>query len=454
MRNKTLFDLAAVMLGLLLGAVLISPPSMGRAAAQERPKLKNFGSSLDRLKWDQSKNVAVETRPKRKKKKPEEEDVLRVETSLVVCDVLILDRQGRPVEGLARDDFVVSEDGVPQQVGTFALGDNAAVPRSIVLIIDYSTSQLPFIKTSVESAKILVDKLNPGDRMAIVTAGVEVLADFTRDKERLKSKLESITKRAVSEYGLYYNPESRWFGRSAQFSALMATLKEAFDGEDLRPIIIFQTDGDELGLLRDPVFDILPPLHLLPPDMQKEQRRPAALMHKYRTDNLREFSLRDVYRAAEVARATIYPVIPGLRLVGLTPEQQLEQFRANREKHLAAWFKPGGAREKARERAKQMPVEAERYLMEQSLKVQTALLELARVTGGWADFLEDPSQAAEMYSRILSDINRRYVIGYYPANKERDDKRREVKIEVRGRPEYTVWGRKSYYVPSLDERGR
>jgi len=39
-------------------------------------------------------------------------------------------------------------------------------------------------------------------------------------------------------------------GRSEQYSALMATLNEMFEQEDLRPIIIFQTDGDELGRLK------------------------------------------------------------------------------------------------------------------------------------------------------------------------------------------------------------
>ena len=450
MRNKSPLALAAVILGLGVGAIFTSPPTAGQAAVQEKPRLKDFGSSLDRLRWDPSRNVAVETRPRKEKKGPEEEEeVVRVETSLVVCDVLVLDKQGRAVGGLTRDDFVVSEDGRPQQVGTFAPGDDSTLPRTIVLIIDYSSSQHPFIKTSVESAKILVDKLNPGDRMAIVTDDVKVLADFTRDKERLKSKLESLTRRSASEEGRLYRPNGRQFGSSAQFSALMATLKEAFDGRDLRPIIIFQTDGDELGLLRNPVFDLLPPLHLLPPEMQKEQRPVAEMMQRYRIDNVREFSLEDVYRAAEAARATIYPIVPGFRLVGLTPERQLEQFKANREKHLATWYSPG-ERKKASERAERLPAAMVRHQMEQSLKVQTALLEVARITGGWADFLEDPSQAAEVYSRILSDINQRYVIGFYPASKERDGKRREVKIEVRGHPEYTVWGRKSFYVPGPD----
>jgi hypothetical protein len=42
--------------------------------------------------------------------------------------------------------------------------------------------------------------------------------------------------------------EARQFGRSSQFSALMATVREMFTEEDIRPVVIFQTDGDELFL--------------------------------------------------------------------------------------------------------------------------------------------------------------------------------------------------------------
>jgi hypothetical protein len=59
--------------------------------------------------------------------------------------------------------------------------------------------------------------------------------------------------------------------------------------------------------------------------------------------------------------------------------------------------------------------------------------------------LEQPNQADEIYTRVLTDIDRRYIIAYYPTNRARDGKRRTVNIEVRGHPEYLVWGRKSYF---------
>ncbi|MFL6335936.1 MAG: hypothetical protein ACJ754_21725 [Pyrinomonadaceae bacterium] len=90
-------------------------------------------------------------------------------------------------------------------------------------------------------------------------------------------------------------------------------------------------------------------------------------------------------------------------------------------------------------------------LIEQEVTIQKALVELSVLSGGWADFLEEPEQAAGIYERIYSDVNRRYVIGFYPMNKARDGSRRRVSIEVRDHPEYTVWGRKSYYAPGPEQ---
>jgi hypothetical protein len=72
---------------------------------------------------------------------------------------------------------------------------------------------------------------------------------------------------------------------------------------------------------------------------------------------------------------------------------------------------------------------------------------VAPLTGGWTAFLEKPEQANEIYSRIFTDINQRYIVGYYPTNKKRDGKRRKIEFEVKGHPEYQVSGRRSYFAP-------
>src|SRR5262249_48338565 len=155
------------------------------AAAQsdERPQLKDFGSSLKRLKWDSQKNAAVE-KPAKKPNGEADDEVVRVNTDLVTCDVQVRDGKGNTVSGLTANDFIITEDAQPQTIQHFSLGGDRNVGRTIVLLIDYSGSQSPFINTSVAAAKTLVDQLGPKDLMAVVTDDVELLVDFTRDKEK------------------------------------------------------------------------------------------------------------------------------------------------------------------------------------------------------------------------------------------------------------------------------
>lgn len=433
---------------LLWCLLLFLSPVSSMQAQQEEPKLNNFGSSLKLIKWDANKNAAIETKAKSEKGNNADEEVVRVETTLVVSDLLVLDRQGRPVQALTRDDFVVTEDGKQQQVGSFSLGDNATVPRSIVLIVDYSCSQTAFLETSIAAAKSLVDKLAPRDRMAIVTDDVELLADFTSDKKRLKEKLEFLKMKAFAYWSNGPNmPWGKGRGRGATYSALMATLKEAFDDEDERPIVILQTDGSELSSLRNTPISISIPAGL-PPDLLKQEQEFLKLFTRDQKNHLTAFALEDVYKAAQKSRATIYSVIPAFRLLGLTPDKQVVQIKAQYAKQLS--FFPMG-KEIAADRLKRMPEEAWKSMSDVGFKMQSALAVLSTSTGGWTEFLEDPSQASEIYSRIFSDINRRYVVGYYPTNKEHDGRRRKIKIEVKGHPEYTVMGRKSYYAPGAEQ---
>ena len=365
------------------------------------PRLREFGSSLSRAE----KAGGTTARPS------DDDDVVRVETDLVVCTVLVMDREGKIIRGLTPEDFIVKEDDKLQEVATLSLGDNKDVPRSIVLVIDYSGSQLPYIKTSIESAKMLVDKLNPKDRLAIVTDDVEMLVDFTSDKELLKLKLETLKASALSGS----------IGASDQYDALLASLNELFDREDVRPIIIFQTDGDQLEALNGGGRNFDP--YWLP----------------------RKYSFQDILTATEKTRTTVYSVISGIKFADV-PEAELPTRArvdwANRQQATNELMK-----------ARNIPVPKTAVVTLPDFdaygsnwqKRQTALMGLAKYTGTIPEFLERPSQADEIYTRILTDIDRRYVIGYYPTNRARDGLRRKISIEVRNHPEYTVWGQKSYF---------
>lgn len=438
-----------ILIGLSVIAVLASPAS---AQKREKPQLKDFGSSLKKLKWDPERNTGNVVAGNRTE--VPDGDVIRIDTSLVALDVLVVDKQGRPVQGLQASDFAISEDGVPQQVGHFLLGDNAKLPRSLVLIIDYSGSQFPFIKNSVEAAKVLVDKLGPSDRMAIVTDDVELLVDFTTDKKKLKQKLDSLVEKNQGKKGLLGFGANRRFGRSAQYSALMATLKEAFDEEDERPIIVFQTDGDEAFYLRNSIITPTVPPNL-PVELRARVQEEVEGQLRLQRQGMTEFSLDDVYREVERSRATIYTVIPGTRLVGYSPDEQLIRFKADEERRLTEWLASVSSKvrtafqKRNEERLGRMTPEMWQQRADNGVNVQSALAAVGPLSGGSTSYLESAGQAQEIYSAIFADIDKRYIVGYYPTNKERDGKRRRISLEVKGHPDYTVLGRKYYYAPVM-----
>ena len=147
-------------------------------------------------------------------------------------------------------------------------------------------------------------------------------------------------------------------------------------------------------------------------------------------------------------RATIYPVISGVKFLGFTEAELLERARLDWVKRRAATIELQRARNSLPSRS--APTPGDDALQRNAVwwfRCQTALAGVAQSAGAWAEFLEEPDQADEIYTRVLQNIERRYVLGYYPTNRTRDGKRRTVSVEVRNHPEYKVVGRKSYLAP-------
>jgi hypothetical protein len=258
-----------------------------------------------------------------------------------------------------------------------------------------------------------VDKLKPKDRMAVITDNVSLLVPFTQDKAQLKKGLNSL-KGAVAG-GSY--------GKSRQLSALLATLQE-LGPEEEHPIILLQTDGDETRNLKD-------------------FAEGTTLSKMYRVN----FGLEDIYRELEKSRATIYTIIPGLRLLNLPREEQLKNIELILQQEKAVWNRAwprSGTVLWPRQQKKSISDEYDRILA-QRLQEHSALTAISLQSGGAWAYLEKPSLAADIYSQIFTSIEQRYILGYYPTNDRRDGKRRKVGIKVRNHPEYQVLGRKAYY---------
>ena len=73
-----------------------------------------------------------------KKQQGEDLQTFKVDVKLVNVHVTAVDANGAPVAGLVKENFRVTEDGVPQEVRVFA--KESELPLSIVVAVDASLS--------------------------------------------------------------------------------------------------------------------------------------------------------------------------------------------------------------------------------------------------------------------------------------------------------------------------
>ena len=87
---------------------------------------------------------------------------------LVTVDVVVLDREGRPVRGLTRDDFTVEEDGRPQEVVSFEayVAEAPAAAPSLPSVLASNEVERP---ASARAFAVLVDDLGMAMQDAVET---------------------------------------------------------------------------------------------------------------------------------------------------------------------------------------------------------------------------------------------------------------------------------------------
>ena len=150
-------------------------------------------------------------------------------SDLVVFSATAVDRKGRPVTDLRREDFRILEDGKPQPIAHFHGG--RGLPARILLLVDASGSMADEFKvaSSRRAARQVLDVLSPGDQVAV--AGFDSrywgVVAFTGDKEAVRRGLDSITP----------------FGSTALHDALDKAARDiASHGEGRRAVVVL-TDG-------------------------------------------------------------------------------------------------------------------------------------------------------------------------------------------------------------------
>ncbi len=196
-----------------------------------------------------------------------------INTNVVVVNVTVLGRDGKPIENLTRDDFLVSEDGKPQklQAVDFQRLDNRVLPppdqvkapapapgynpdrdkaaaqtglaskyqdrRLIVLFFDFGSMQpAEQIRSREAAIKFLNSQMTASDLVSILTYGNELktVQDFTSDRDLLIATInkfragESSENASAADAGADVQDQSGQFvADETEFNIFNADLKLA-----------------------------------------------------------------------------------------------------------------------------------------------------------------------------------------------------------------------------------
>ncbi|HYG09067.1 MAG TPA: VWA domain-containing protein, partial [Pyrinomonadaceae bacterium] len=121
----------------------------------------------------------------------DENEVVRVNTSLVTIPVSVMDRAGKYVPSVRQQEFRIWEEGVEQEIAYFATVEK---PFTVALVIDTSGSTRYRLTEIQDAAISFVNQLRPADRVLVVSFDddVRVLSEATSDRARLRDAIRRV----------------------------------------------------------------------------------------------------------------------------------------------------------------------------------------------------------------------------------------------------------------------
>jgi VWFA-related protein len=354
--------------------------------------------------------------------------VFSVESAMVLVDVTVRDGKGKPLGDLARDDFKIYEDNVPQSIVTFsaenvAIGPAAAsetIPanaaqaggalppavinlslnttapvrkedlagkRLVIFFFDLSSLGTENLIRSVDAAHdFLSSQTGPQDLIAIATysSALSLVQDFTNDRALLLKTLRAIsptdsgessttdqgsTDTSSEEVYVPDNVQFNIFNTDRRLSALETLAKMYREFPERKSLIYFSSGVSTTGVENNA-------------------------------------QIRSTVDSANRSNMSIYTV-DSQGLVALPPGGDASQMSSR-----GGMFGGGG-------------MTRQRNSLSSS---QETLVTLAHDTGGRS--FSDSNDLSLAMKQVQADTNVYYVLGYFSTNSKEDGKYRKIRVEL------------------------
>lgn len=367
---------------------------------------------------------------------------LKVTTQLVVETVSVKDKKGNPIQGLTAKDFTVTEDGVPQTISFFRYESlpsgpapapqSQAAPPNVNIYYQLANTRISAEqpgRTRYNDRRLMafyfdMTAMPPSDQIRALTAaqnfirtqmgaddlvaifrymgaGVDVLSDFTNDRSRLLSIIETMIVGEGQEFATAYTDDASASDTGAAF------------GQDDSEFNIFNTDRQLAAL----------------------QTAAEMLAHLSEKKEL-------IYFAS------------GLRLNGLDNQAQLhatidEAIRSGVSfwpidaRGLVAGAPLGDATRGSQGNTGMYSGAAALALTTNFQQSQDTLYALAKDTGGKPLF--DYNDLTKGIRQAEQAVSSYYILGYYTTDKALNGKFRRIRISLNNNPAVSLDYRQGYY---------
>ncbi|HUQ31795.1 MAG TPA: VWA domain-containing protein [Pyrinomonadaceae bacterium] len=402
---------------LLIALFLLGALPIGRAQQQQqeptqqkqRPRRVGSGNSKPQPEQTQGKSSSA---PTAVGEEVDEGDVVRVDTQLVSVPAVVTDKTGRPLPNLRADNFILYEDGRPQQIANFATTE---APFEVALLLDTSGSTRADIALIRRAARAFIDALRPGDRVSIVAfnnsedggrslATVDVLTRLTDDREALQKALENI---GASNGTPYYDALER-----ISEDVFRDSPRDEMRG---RRAVVALTDGVDSASDAD----------YAEARSRLQRRNIACYFIQVNTEDFVEDRLLKDCEQFGTLRLS---------------RRQLQRYRRIFVPRADATSYEDFCRMGSFER---MQISRSLYDL-----ARREMSDLARALGGKTFPTADLRDARAAFAQVAAEIGTQYSLGYYSTNKTRDGRFRAIRVEVRGATQGAqVRAREGYYAP-------
>jgi VWFA-related protein len=408
---------------------------------------------------------------------------LKVGSNLVVVRVVVRDADGKPVEGLQKEDFKLLDQGKEQSIAQFEVETSApvaslstavraaeqsalppppnAMPSRFVALYfdDLNTSDADMIYVRGAANHYLAANLQPRDRVAIFTSG-KMLSDFTVDPQQMQAGLAKLQSSARSLPRIHTCPDL------TDYQALEITRQENPDYSDAWQLALNEAIGRcHMASLGPDTQASEGPLTDTKPGSRPEQPSPA---DSVLANTIRSMARTILFQSEIQARSNLQGLervvnylsqMPGQRTIVLVSPgflSQSEQYpldqvidRALRSQVIISSLDPRGLAVLMRGADIQsvygQPGTQERLDAQRELVVQDVLAEVAQDTGG-TFFHSNNDLKAGFAALAGSPVD--YVLAFAPTDLKPDGKFHVLKIKLaEKRKNFSVQARRGYFAP-------